>query len=58
MSDPLQAAEDALAQCAKGFFHHPGQDDLRKSLEALLTHARTLEAELARKAAETRWGKP
>ena len=49
MSDamnPIQAAEDVLAQCAKGFLHHPGQDDLREALSSLLAHARTLEAEL------------
>lgn len=49
MSDPIQAAEDVLAEYRDASLHV----DIRlartaDALEALLTHARTLEAELAR----------
>lgn len=56
MSDPLQAAEHVLSE-----YDAPNEvdlDDAVVALRNLWTHARTLEAELARKAAETRWGKP
>lgn len=48
MSDPIQAAENVLARWKSDPApRHDGIPAIR-SLEALLTHARTLEAELAR----------
>lgn len=50
MSDPIQAAEDVLADFSY-YKALSGSTKLFDALTALLTHARTLEAELARKSA-------